>query len=774
MCERSLTLANGLRCHLSHQPDARESAALVRVGAGSLHEPDRWPGLAHLLEHLLFCGSAGFTGDERLMPWLQQQGGQVNATTQLSRSAWFFQLPAQALAAGVARLADMLAPPLLTGTAITREAAVIEAEYQLLRHHAETLSEAALLDAAGGALRRFRVGSAATFGDNVTELQQALRLFHQQHFVAANQQLWLSGPQSLGELQQLAEAFAVRQSGGAAHSLLPAISAPEPVETLIQLAGEESFWLSLFITGEENALRDNVTLLEAFWQDEAPGSLMAQLRSEQLCASLQCEWLWQSADHSWLALRFSAPALSASAARRIEQLFWQHLRAVRAATPAQHRHYLQLAQQDFAALSPLTQLRGRALGSAPSADIPADFTGFIAALPQASCTRLLTQRQLSAVPYTTQGFCLQRAPWPPTAAGPVAPVNWSFYPCADVRHSPELPANCPPLLRASPVQPRETLLVRPAFYHTLSDEAALSWQQQLRPRLAALRHAGGSGRWQQHQGVWQLVINLPDDAMPALQQLPGVLAALNAPVLPQPHRAAQSIVIRQLLEALPQQLLAPAAHPAWQAAWCGHSESVSQHAAHGLSEVVQPQPAPARAAALQHGVSALRCAANDQALLLFIPLPAADDASLAALRALALMFEPRFFQRLRVGQQIGYVVSARYQRVADVDGLQLALQSPSIGWRTLLQHCKAFLRDMVSELAAINDETLQGWQATLLAQCQPHQNADAASEALRKQQGLPVLTPEAIAALTLPQLQRLHQRLLRERRRWRLLINQRK
>ena len=72
-----------------------------------------------------------------------------------------------------------------------------------------------------------------------------------------------------------------------------------------------------------------------------------------------------------------------------------------------------------------------------------------------------------------------------------------------------------------------------------------------------------------------------------------------------------------------------------------------------------------------------------------------------------------------------------------------------------------------------NDEPLQGCHTTLLAQCQPHQNADAASEALRKQQGLPVLTPEAVAALTLPQLQRVHQRLLRERRRWRLLINQR-
>ncbi|MEB5971334.1 pyrroloquinoline quinone biosynthesis protein PqqF [Pantoea dispersa] len=769
---RSLTLANGLRCHLSHQPDARESAALVRVDAGSLHEPDRWPGLAHLLEHLLFCDSAECSGDARLMPWLQQQGGQVNATTQLSRSAWFFQLPAQALAAGVAKLADMLAAPLLTGAAIAQEVAVIDAEYQLLQHHAETLSEAALLDAGGGALRRFRVGSAEHFGDNVTQLQQALRTFHQQHFVAANQQLWLSGPHSLDELQQLAEAFAARQSTGAVLSALPSITALARADTLIQLPGEEAFWLSLLIPGKEAALRDNVTLLEAFWLDEAPGSLLAQLRSEQLCASLQCEWLWQSAEHSWLALRFSAPKLSPQAAQRIEQLFWQHLNALRAATPAQHRHYLHLTQQDFAALSPLTQLRGRALGSAPSADVPAGFTGFIAALPQAPCTRLLTQRRVTAQPDLTQGFLLQRAPWPQTKPAPAAPVSWAFYPRPAGAHLPALPANGPSLPRVTPVQARETLLVRPAFYHTLSDEAALSWQQQLRPRLAALRHAGGSGNWQLQQGVWQLVIELPVTATQALRELPEVLAALNAPVVPQPHRAAQTIAIRQLLEALPQQLLPPAAHPGWQAVWCGNSENASRYAAHWLSGLVRQQNAQSRAPALQRGVTALRCAANDQALLLFIPLPDADNASLAALRALALLFEPRFFQRLRVEQQIGYVVSARYQRVADVDGLQLALQSPSTGWRTLLQHCKTFLRDMVSELAALNDETLQGWQSTLLTQCQPQQNADAASEALRQQQGLPVLTPEAVAALTLPQLQQLHQRLLRQRRRWRLLINQ--
>lgn len=47
MTSRQLVLANGLRCHLHHQADARDAAALIRVQAGSLDEPDRWPGLAH-------------------------------------------------------------------------------------------------------------------------------------------------------------------------------------------------------------------------------------------------------------------------------------------------------------------------------------------------------------------------------------------------------------------------------------------------------------------------------------------------------------------------------------------------------------------------------------------------------------------------------------------------------------------------------------------------------------------------------------------------------
>ncbi|UVC31067.1 pyrroloquinoline quinone biosynthesis protein PqqF [Pantoea sp. SOD02] len=769
MKARQLTLANGLRCHLYHQLDAREAAALLRVQAGSLDEADRWPGLAHLLEHLLFCDSEGFNGEDRLMPWLQQQGGQVNATTQLSRSAYFFQLPASALSAGVQRLCDMLASPLLSTQAIQQEAAVIEAEYQLLQNHADTLSEAAILNKLKGRFQRFRVGSRLAFGDNVTELQSALRDFHCRFYRAENMELWLQGPQSLDELTQLAARYggSLLAGGERAAAVEPALL---PGDRLLQLGGEENFWLTLLIPGDEQTVRDNVTLLKRFWQDEAPCSLLAQLRAEALCEALDVQWLWQDEQHAFLALRFSATRISSELAQQIEQRVWQHLAALIECNAIQLQHYAQLAQQDFAALSPLEQLRGHALGFAPGLAVSDNFTDFAAALPCWPRTRLLTQHHIDGAPHQTQGFTLQLAEWLPALPDATESAVFHFYPASAEIQFPRLPPVAQQLPLIAPVKQVETLLLRPAFYQTLSDEEAQARQRQLRPVLAELRHAGGNGTWQQTQGSWQLLLNLPASEDRALLSVYQALRALNTPVLTQSVATTHSIVIRQLLAALPTCLIKPSPSPQWLAAWCGTNSALSQRVAHLLSDFAPDLARYTPPAKLQRGIVPIDCDGPDQALLLFMPLPHADDAALAALRVLALMLETRFFQRLRVDQQIGYVVSARYQRVADVDGLMLALQSPDITWRALLGHCKRFMREMVAEIAAVSPEKLAAWQASLLTQCASKDNGDAALETLRQQHGLATLNRAAIQALTLPQLEQLHQRLLRERHRWLILV----
>lgn len=149
-----------------------------------------------------------------------------------------------------------------------------------------------------------------------------------------------------------------------------------------------------------------------------------------------------------------------------------------------------------------------------------------------------------------------------------------------------------------------------------------------------------------------------------------------------------------------------------------------------------PAPAPCRG-----GVERLVYPGGDTALLVFIPLP--DGASLAALRLLAQHCEPLFFQRLRVEQQIGYVVSCRYQRVADRDGLLMALQSPDRRAGELLRCGKDFLR----QLAPMDEATFRPLQQRLAAQIRASRPPEArALSALRQEYGLPELTPQAVDA----------------------------
>ncbi|XBS71488.1 insulinase family protein [Acerihabitans sp. KWT182] len=73
--EERQRLANGLTLCLRHDPGATEAAALLRVAAGSDAEPPDRPGLAHLLEHLLFAGGRAYPREQRLMSWIPAQGG---------------------------------------------------------------------------------------------------------------------------------------------------------------------------------------------------------------------------------------------------------------------------------------------------------------------------------------------------------------------------------------------------------------------------------------------------------------------------------------------------------------------------------------------------------------------------------------------------------------------------------------------------------------------------------------------------------------------------
>src|SRR5438477_8267081 len=94
---RTATLANGVKAFIRHneQPVKRVSLRLA-VKAGSIDEADDQQGLAHLIEHMAFNGSAHFKPGELVSTFESigaRLGPHVNAYTSFDETVFMLDLP---------------------------------------------------------------------------------------------------------------------------------------------------------------------------------------------------------------------------------------------------------------------------------------------------------------------------------------------------------------------------------------------------------------------------------------------------------------------------------------------------------------------------------------------------------------------------------------------------------------------------------------------------------------------------------------------------------
>ncbi|MCG6658180.1 hypothetical protein HOP52_10480 [Halomonas campisalis] len=177
----------------------------------------------------------------------------------------------------------------------------------------------------------------------------------------------------------------------------------------------------------------------------------------------------------------------------------------------------------------------------------------------------------------------------------------------------------------------------------------------------------------------------------------------------------------------------------------------------------QPVIAPLRAGHTYH--YRLLATHPDSAVALYLPAPDASPLREACHRLLAPLLHDAFFQRLRVEQQLGYVVLARYLPLHERPGLILLVQSPSLSVAELQQRIGHFL--LASEPSPVDidparfrhyrDGLLQSLRGQLR---QPSQRAEQCWSSLTVgdtacQRPRQVL--RAVADLTLEELQRFYQ-----------------
>jgi len=156
---RTGTLPNGLTFFIrrNNQPEKRAALRLV-VKAGSVDEADDQRGLAHLVEHMAFNGSAHFKSGE-LVSYLESIGSRfgpdVNAYTSFDETVYMLEVPTDRegiLARGLEALGDFAGGISLDPAEIDRERGVVIEEWRG-RQGAATRMQAVQMEALFGQSR---------------------------------------------------------------------------------------------------------------------------------------------------------------------------------------------------------------------------------------------------------------------------------------------------------------------------------------------------------------------------------------------------------------------------------------------------------------------------------------------------------------------------------------------------------------------------------------------------------------------------------------------
>lgn len=131
------TLPNGVTYFIRQNARPEKRVALrLAVKAGSLHEADDQQGLAHLIEHMAFNGSAHFKPGE-LVSYFESTGARlgphVNAYTSFDETVYMLELPTDSkdvVARGLTALADFAGGLTLDPGQIDRERGVVIEEWR--------------------------------------------------------------------------------------------------------------------------------------------------------------------------------------------------------------------------------------------------------------------------------------------------------------------------------------------------------------------------------------------------------------------------------------------------------------------------------------------------------------------------------------------------------------------------------------------------------------------------------------------------------------------
>jgi len=161
---KRIVLSNGLTVLLKESHASPVTAIYVHVKAGYFNEPDRWNGIAHVVEHMMFKGTPSRPEQEQIAREIKDLGGYVNAGTYYEETSYYVVVPSHHLKRALEVHADSIQNSLFDERELTKEIEVIVQESLQKRDNPSAMLIESLNTLAFDThhLRRWRMGHPET------------------------------------------------------------------------------------------------------------------------------------------------------------------------------------------------------------------------------------------------------------------------------------------------------------------------------------------------------------------------------------------------------------------------------------------------------------------------------------------------------------------------------------------------------------------------------------------------------------------------------------
>lgn len=189
--------------------DEKLAGLCLMIDVGAFSDPEKYQGLAHFLEHMIFMGSTKYPSESAFDNHIKKFGGFDNANTEAEETLFYFEICEDHLDSSIKRFVALFKDPLLKKTSMTRERDAIESEFVEVKQDDETRRDALLASVCGKeghVSRSFGWGNKKSLKDDVEDdddLHAKLVEFKNKYYFADRMYLCVQARASLEFLEDL-------------------------------------------------------------------------------------------------------------------------------------------------------------------------------------------------------------------------------------------------------------------------------------------------------------------------------------------------------------------------------------------------------------------------------------------------------------------------------------------------------------------------------------------------------------------------------------------